>query len=71
MRGASVRAINIMWDVDYDADGELLPTEIEIPDGMVDEEDISDYILFFHGDRAVHHLFRVARNCRSSVVYPS
>jgi len=44
MRGASVRAINIMWDVDYDADGELLPTEIEIPDGMVDEEDISDYL---------------------------
>lgn len=44
MRGASVKAINIMWDVDYDADGELLPKEIEIPNGMVDEEDISDYL---------------------------
>lgn len=39
-----MRAINIMWDIDHDADGELLPTEIEIPDGMVDEEDISEYL---------------------------
>ena len=33
-----------------------------------DEEDISDYILFFHGDRAVHHLFRVAAGLDSMVV---
>lgn len=39
-----MKAINIKWDVDYDADGELLPKEIEIPNGMVDEEDISDYL---------------------------
>ena len=49
-----MKAINIMWDV---SDGteemtneeikeilETLPTEIEIPDGMIDEEEISDYI---------------------------
>ncbi|MDU1324913.1 MAG: hypothetical protein E6933_06915 [Clostridiales bacterium] len=39
-----MKAINIKWDVDYDADGELLPKEIEILNGMVDEEDISDYL---------------------------
>lgn len=44
MRGVTVRAINIRWDVDYDADGKLLPTEIELPDGMVDPEEICDYL---------------------------
>jgi len=48
-----VKAINILWDVDYDVDGERLPTEIEIPTDMVDEEDISDYLSdltgFCHG----------------------
>ena len=40
-----MRAINIEWDID-DEDGESvdLPTEIEIPDGMTDEEEISDYL---------------------------
>lgn len=33
-----------------------------------DEEDISDYILFFHGDKAIHHLFRVASGLDSMVV---
>lgn len=40
-----MKAINIQWDVDGDI--ELiadLPTEIEIPDGMNDEDEISDYI---------------------------
>ncbi len=37
-----MKAINIKWDfgqedVDY-------PTEMEIPDGMTDEDEISDYI---------------------------
>lgn len=48
-----MKAINIMWDVDYDADGVLLPTEIEIPDGMTDEDEITDYLSdvtgFCHG----------------------
>ena len=37
-------AINIKWDVDYDADNIELPTEIYIPEGMTDEDEISDYL---------------------------
>ena len=37
-----MKAINIQWDMD---DGDmLLPKEIGIPDGMTDEDEISDYI---------------------------
>lgn len=36
------KAVNIIWDVD-DEDIQL-PTEIVIPDGMTDEEEISDYL---------------------------
>lgn len=39
-----MKAINIMWDVDFEEDLENLPTEINIPEGMTDEEEISDYI---------------------------
>lgn len=37
-----MKAINILWDTD----GEKieLPTEIDIPEGLTDEEEISDYI---------------------------
>lgn len=37
-----MKAINILWDTD----GEKidLPTEIEIPEGMIDNDEISDYI---------------------------
>lgn len=38
-----MKAINIKWDIDYDDNG-FLPTEIEIPDGMIDEDEISDYL---------------------------
>lgn len=37
-----MKAINIDWDVEEDVD--FLPNEIEIPDGMTDEDEISDYI---------------------------
>ena len=37
-----MKAINIIWDVDFEEDLEMLPTEIEIPNGMTDEEEISD-----------------------------
>ncbi len=40
-----MKAINIKWDTDGDI--ELLnelPVEMEIPEGMTDEEEISDYI---------------------------
>ena len=40
-----MKAVNIQWDVDGDYEAlEDLPTEIEIPEGMTDEEEISDYI---------------------------
>ena len=39
-----MKAINIEWDVDTEEELEDLPTEIEIPDGMTDEEEIRDYI---------------------------
>ncbi len=39
-----MKATNIQWDVDDPKDLELLPTEIDIPDGMDDEDEISDYI---------------------------
>ena len=43
-----MKAINIKWDTDdedYEGEPDLnLPTEIEIPDGMTDEDEISDYI---------------------------
>lgn len=40
----NMKATNIEWDVDNLKDLEYLPTEIEIPEGMTDEEEISDYI---------------------------
>ena len=39
-----MKAINIIWDVDFEEYLENLPTEIDIPNGMTDEEEISDYI---------------------------
>ena len=39
----SLKAVDIIWDVDCQEDLEGLPTEVEIPDGM-DEDDISDYL---------------------------
>lgn len=42
IRPAKLKATNIDWDTDgEDVD---LPTEIDIPEGMTDEDDISDYI---------------------------
>ena len=38
-----LKATNILWDTDYDDDGEL-PTEIDIPEGMTDKDEISDYL---------------------------
>jgi len=44
-----MKAINIEWDVDTEEELEDLPTEIEIPNGMTDEEEISDYITYETG----------------------
>ena len=37
-----MKAINIQWDTD--GENISLPKEIDIPEGMTDEEQISDYI---------------------------
>ena len=39
-----MKATNIEWDVDCPEDLETLPTEVEIPGGMEDEEEMSDYL---------------------------
>lgn len=42
-----LRATNILWDIDYEEDYDEdveLPTEIDIPEGMTDEDEISDYL---------------------------
>lgn len=39
-----LKATHILWDVDYDDNGELLPAEIDIPEGMTDEDEITDYL---------------------------
>lgn len=39
-----MKAINIDWDIDCEEDRESLPTEIEIPADMEDEDEISDYL---------------------------
>ena len=37
-----MKATHIVWDVDYTEDLEGLPTEVEIPN-YIDEEDVPDY----------------------------
>ena len=39
-----MKATNIIWDADDPEDLEGLPTEIDIPEGMTDEDTISDYL---------------------------
>ena len=39
-----MKAIHIQWDVDEPDELEGLPTEIQIPDSMEDEDEISDYL---------------------------
>ncbi len=39
-----MKAIDIIWDADDPEDIIDLPSEIQIPEGMDDEDEISDYI---------------------------
>lgn len=39
-----LKAVNIEWDVDLVEDLDSLPKEVQIPDGMTDTEEISDYL---------------------------
>lgn len=38
-----MKAINIEWDINQDKDN-MLPIDLDIPQGMSDEDEISDYI---------------------------
>lgn len=39
-----MKAINILWDADGDETALELPDVIEIPEGMTDKEEISDFL---------------------------
>lgn len=39
-----MKATNIVWDTDSQEVMEYLPTEIEIPEGMEDHDEIGDYL---------------------------
>lgn len=40
-----MKAINIKWDTDGDMEVlNQLPTEMEIPEGITDEEEMSEYL---------------------------
>lgn len=38
-----MKAVNIKWDIDS-GDDVMLPKEIDIPEYLVDEDEISDYL---------------------------
>lgn len=40
--GGNMKAINTIWDIDDE--NVVLPTEIDIPSEMADEDEISDYL---------------------------
>ena len=44
-----MKAFNIIWDCDSEEEKTFLPTEIDIPENITDEEEISDYISEFTG----------------------
>lgn len=37
-------AIQIQWDVDYEEDLDGLPQRVILPEGMTDDDEISDYL---------------------------
>ena len=39
-----LKATHILWDVDHKNDLKHLPKEIDIPAGISDDEEISDYL---------------------------
>lgn len=61
----ATKAINIAWDVDREEDLQGLPTEMEIPEGVTEEE-ISDYISEKTGFR--HRGFEVIDETRVWIV---
>lgn len=61
----SMKAVDIDWDVDSEDERDSLPSEIEIPEGMEDEEDISDYLSDVTG--FCHKGFRLVDCSKESV----
>lgn len=53
------KATNIVWDVDEPEDAEGLPTEIDIPDDVEDDE-VDDYISDITG--FCHYGFYIEKN---------
>ena len=49
-----LKAVNIEWDVDLAEDLDSLPKEVQIPDGMTDTEEISDYLSNLTGLSLIH-----------------
>lgn len=47
----------IIWDVDNSEDLQYLPTEIEIPEGMDDGEEIADYLMDYLIDKTGYCFF--------------
>lgn len=54
-----MKAVHIQWDVDEPEELDELPSEIQIPDGMGDEDEISDYLSDVTG--FCHRGFRLVR----------
>jgi hypothetical protein len=48
-RKTKMRVVSIHWDADYDADGNYLPTEVEIPKELTDECEIADWLSDTYG----------------------
>lgn len=44
-----MKAVNIDWDIDSGIDRACLPNEIDIPDGLEDEDEISEYLTSLTG----------------------
>ena len=39
-----MKAFDIQWDLDEEDAGIQLPSEVDIPEEMIDEDEISDYL---------------------------
>lgn len=39
-----MKATHIIWDIDKEEEDIMLPAEVELPEGMTDEDEISDYL---------------------------
>jgi len=66
--GNRMKAVDIEWDVDSEDDKKNLPAEIEIPKGMENEDEISDYLSEVTG--FCHKGFRLTEEEKSKDLQP-